>query len=128
MNSFNTSSHLVLCLPHLLLPSALPNITSFSIPLALIVCPKKVSACLAIMPSNEISGFISSKTDLFVLLAVHGILSIVRQHHSLNASIFLLSLFLIVQLSQPYIITGKTNAFTKRTFVCIDISLSFMTL
>ena len=77
MNCFNTSSHLILCRrPRRLVPSTLPNIISFSIPLALIVCPKKVSAILAIMPSNEISGFISSKTDLFVLLAVHGILSL----------------------------------------------------
>ena len=67
MNSFNTSSHLVLCLPRLLVPSTLPNIISFSIPLALIVCPKKVSACLAIMPSNEIPGFISSKRAYFLI-------------------------------------------------------------
>ena len=81
------------------------------------------------MPSREVYGFISYKTDLFVLLlSVQGIISNLCQHHSSKASIFLRSLFLIVQLSQLYIITGKTNTFTSRTFVSTDTALSFMTL
>ena len=89
------------------------------------MCPKYDSCCFFISASSGLVALIPSITDLLVLLAVHGILSSLLQHHNSNLSILLLSAFLIVQDSQPYCTTGKTNAFTILQFVGIVISLSF---
>ena len=89
------------------------------------ICPKYDSCCFFINVSNGLVALISSITDLLVRLAVHGIRSSLLQHHNSKLSILLLSAFLIVEDSQPYSITGKTNAFTILHFVVIVISLSF---
>ena len=97
-----------------LVPQPIPNIIYFSILFSLhMICPKYDSCCFFIY------ALISSITDLLVLLAVHGILSSLLQHHNSKLSILLLSAFLIVQNSQPYSTTGKTNAFTIRHFVVV---------
>lgn len=102
------SIHLVRCRPLLLLPSTFPSIIIFSNPCsARITCPKYESCCLVMMASKERPGLISSNTDLLVLLAVQGILSNLLQIHNSKESIFFLSHFLIVQLSQPYITPGR---------------------
>ena len=89
------------------------------------MCPKYDSCCFFISASSGLVALISLITDLLVLLAVHGILSSVLQHHDSKLSILLLSVFLIVQDSQPYSCTGKTNAFTILHFFVFVISLSF---
>ena len=123
--SFRELSHLVLCLPRLLVPSTFPSITSFSIPLARIVCPKAIGARLMIMPSRDVSVLISSKIDVFVLISVQGILSNLREHHNSKASVFFLSLFLIVQLSQTYISTGELMlSLADPSWVPISLCLS----
>ena len=110
------SNHLVLCHPLLLLPSAFPSVRGFSNESALhIKWPKYWS--FSISPSNEYSGLISIKIDWFDLLAVQGILKSLLQPHSSKASILLLSVSFIVQLSNPYKTTGKTFALTIWTFV-----------
>ena len=86
------------------------------------MCQKYDSCCFFIRASSVLVALISSITDLFVLLAVHGILSSLLQHHNSKLSILLLSAFLIVQDSQPYSTTGKTNAFTILHFAVIVIS------
>ena len=112
------SNHLILCHPLLLLPSIFPSIRVFSNELALhIRWPKYWSFSLSICPSNAYSGLISFRIDWFDLLAVQGDLKSLLQHHSSKASIHGHSAFLMVQLSHPYMTTGKTIALTLWTFV-----------
>ena len=111
------SNHLVLCHP-LLLPSIFPSIRVFSNGSALrIRWPKYCSFSFNISPTNEHPGLISFRMDWLDLLAVHGTLKSLLQHHSSKASILWCSAFLIVELSHPYMTTGKTIALTRRTFV-----------
>ena len=113
-------------LPLFLAAPPIPNIIDFSKLFSLrMMCPKYDSCCFFISASSGLVALISSITDLLVLLAVHGILSSLLQHHNSKLSILLVSAFLIVQVSQPYSTTGKTNAFTILHFVVIVISLSF---
>ena len=112
------SNHLILCLPLLLLPSIFPSIRVFSNESALrIRWPKYQSFSFNISPSNEHTGPISFRMDWLDLLAVQGTLKSLLQHHSSKASILQRSAFFIVQLSYPYMTTGKTIALTRRTFV-----------
>ena len=111
------SNHLILCHPLLLLPSILPCIRVFSSVLVLhIRWPKYWSFSFSIRPSNEYSGLISFSTNWFDLLEVQGTLKSL-QHHSSKASIIWCSAFFMVQLSYPYVTTGKTIASTIQTFV-----------
>ena len=104
------SNHLILCCPLLLLPSIFPSIKVFSNDSALrIRWPKYWSFSLSISPSNEHPGLISFRMDWLDLLAVQGTLKSLLQHHSSKASILLHSAFFIVQLSHPYMTTGKTK-------------------
>ena len=120
------SNHLILCPPLLLLPSVFPSIRVFSNESALrIRRPKYWSFSFNISPSNEHSGLISFRMDWFDLLAVQGTLKSLLQHHSSKASILQCSAFFIVQLSYPYMTTGKTIALTRRTFVGKVMSLLF---
>ena len=120
------SSHLILCRPLLLLPSIFPSIRVFSSELVLhIRWPKYWSFSVSISPSNEYSGLISFRMDWLELLAVQGTLKSLLQHHSSKASILQLSAFFIVQLSHPYMTTGKTIALSRRTFVGKVMSLLF---
>ena len=112
------SNHLILCRPLLLLPSIFPSIRVFSNQSALrIRWPKYWSFSFSISLSNEYSGPISFRMDWFDLLAVQGTLKSLLQHHSSKASILWRSAFFIVQLSHPYMTTGKTIALTRWTFV-----------
>ena len=112
------SNHLILCRPLLLLPSIFPSIRVFSNNSALhIGWPKYWSFSFNMSPSNEHSGLISFSMDWLDLLAVQGTLNSLIQHHSSKASIFQHSAFFIVQLSHPYVTTGKTIALTRWTFV-----------
>ena len=112
------SDHLILCCILLLPSSIFPRIKVFSNELTIhIRWPKYWSFSFSISPSNEYSGLISFRIDWFDLLAVQGILKSLLQHHSSKASILLSSVFLIVQLSHPYMTTGKTIALTRQTFV-----------
>ena len=98
-----SSSHRARGLPLFLAPPPIPNIIDFSKLFSLrMMCPKYDSCCFFICASSGLVGLISSITDLLVLLAVHGILSSLLQHHNSKLSILLLSAFLIVQDSQPY--------------------------
>ena len=118
------SNHLILCHPLLLPPSIFPSIRVFSKESVLrIRWPEYWSFSFHISPSNEYSGLISFRMDWLDLLAVPGTLKSLLQHHSLNASILRGSDFFIVQLSHPYITTGKTKALTRRTFVGKVMSL-----
>ena len=111
------SSHLILCSP-LLLPPIPPSIRIFSNELTLhIRCLKYWSFCFSISPSNEHPGLISFRMDWLDLLAVQGTLKSLLQHHSSEASIFQCSAFFTVQLSYPYMTTGKTMALTRWTCV-----------
>ena len=122
------SNYLILCRP-LLLPSIFPSIRVFSSELALrIRWPKCWSFSFSISPSNEYSGLISFRIDWFDLLAVQGILKSPLQHHSSKASVLQCSAFLMVQLSYPYMTTGKIIALTRQTFVSQIMSLLFNTL
>ena len=113
-------------LSSVLLPSIFPSIRVFSCESVLpIRWPKYWSSSFSISPSNEYSGLISFRIDWFDLLAVQGTLKSLLQHHSSKASILWLSAFLIVQLSHPYMTTGKTIAFTRWTFVSKVMSLLF---
>ena len=106
IESMMPSNHLLLYCPIILLPSIFPSITVFSSVLALhIRWPNYWS--FSISPSNEYSGLISFRIDLFVLLAVHGTLKSLLQHHNSKASILQCSAFFIVQLSHLYMTTGK---------------------
>ena len=120
------SSHLILCRPLLLLPSSCPSIRVFSSESALCIRgPEYWSFSFSISPSNEYSGLIYLMTGWLDLLAVQGTLKSLLQHHSSKASIFHHAAFFIVQLSHPYITTGKTIALTRWTFVDKVMSLLF---
>ena len=119
------SNHLILCHP-LVLPSIFPNIKVFSNESALRVrWPKYWSFSFNISPSNEHPGLISFRMDWLNLLAVQGTLKSLFQHHSSKASILRCSAFSIVQLSHPYMTTGKTIALTRQTFAGKVMSLLF---
>ena len=112
------SNHLILSCPLLLLPSIFPSIRVFYNESALrIRWPKYWNFSLSISPSNEYSGFFSFRIDRFELLAVQGTLKSLLQHHSPKASILQHSTFFIVQLSHPYMTTGKTIALARQNFV-----------
>ena len=120
------SYHLVLCRSLLLLPSVLSSIRVFSNESVLhIRLPKYWSFRFSISPSNEYSGPISFRMDWLDLLAVQRTLKSLLQHHSSKASILQHSAFFIVQLSHPYMTTGKTLALTRQTFVGKVMSLLF---
>ena len=126
IESVMPSNHLILCHPLLLLPSIFPSIRVFSNESALRISqPKYCSFSFNISPSNEQPGLISFRMDWFDLLAVQGTLKSLLQHHSSKAPILRCSAFLIVQLSHPYMTTGKTIAFTRWTFVGKVMSLLF---
>ena len=111
------SNHLILCRPLLLLPSVFPRIRVFSSESVLrIRWPKYWNFSFNFSPSNEYSGLISFRMDWLDLLAVQGTLKSLLQYHTSKASIFRHSDFFIVQLSHPYMTTGKTLALTRRTF------------
>ena len=112
------SSYLILCCPLLLLPPIPPSIRVFSNESTLRMrWPKYWSFSFSIIPSNEHLGLISFRMDWLDLLAVQGTLKSLLQHHSSKASILLRSAFFTVQLSHPYMTTGKTIALTRRTLV-----------
>ena len=118
------SNHIILCRPLLLLPSIFPSIRVFSDESALrIRWPKYWSFSFNISPSNEHQGLISFRMGWLDLLAVQGTLKSLLQHHSSKASILWCSAFFIVQLSHPYMTTGKTIDLTRRTFVGKVMSL-----
>ena len=118
------SSHLILCRPLLLLPPIPPNIRVFSTESTLCMrWPKYWSFSFSISPSNEHPELISFRMDWLDLLAVQGTLKSLLQHHSSKASILQRSGFLTVQLSHPYMTTGKIIALTRRTFVGKVMSL-----
>ena len=120
------SNHLILCCPLLLLPSIFPSLRVFSNESALrIRWPKYWSFSFNISPSDEHPGLISIRMDWLYLLAVQGTLKSLLQHHSSKASILQCSAFFIVQLSHPYMTTGKTIALTRQTFVGKVMSLLF---
>ena len=120
------SNHLILCCPLLLLPSIFPSIRVFSNESALpIRWPKYWSFSFNISPSDEHPGLISFRIDWLDLLAVQGTLKSLLQHNSSKASILRLSAFFRVQLSHPYVTTGKTIALMRQTFVDKVISLLF---
>ena len=120
------SSNLILCHPLLLLLSIFPSIRVFSSESALhIRWPKYWSFSLSVSPSNEHPGLISFRMDWLDLLAVQGTLKSLLQQHSSKASILQCSAFFIVQLSHPYMTTGKTVALTRRTFIGKVMSLLF---
>ena len=123
------SNHLILCHPLLLLPLIFPSIRVFSSESVLhIRWPKFWSFSFSISPSNEYSGLIAFRMDWLDLLAVQGTLKNLLKHHSSKASILWRSAFIRVQLSHPYMTTGKTIALTRRTFVSKVVSLLFNTL
>ena len=120
------SNHLILCRPLLLLPSIFPTIRVFSNESALhIRWPEYWDFSFNISPSNEHPGLISFRMYWLDLLAVQGTLKSLLQHHSSKASILQCSVFFVVQLSHPYMTTGKTTALTRRTFVDKVLSLLF---
>ena len=120
------SNHLILCCPLLLLPSVFPSIRGFSNESVLhIRWLKYWNFSCSISPSNEHLGLISFRMDWLDLLAVQGTLKSLLQYHSSKASILRYSAFFIVQLSHPYMTTGKTIALTRRTFVGKVMSLLF---
>ena len=124
IESVMPSSHLILCRPLLLLPPIPPSIRVFSNESTLCMrWPKYWSFSLSIIPSKEIPGLISFRMAWLGLLAVQGTLKSLLQHHSSKASILQHSAFFIVQLSHPYMTTGKTIALTRRTFVGKVMSL-----
>ena len=124
IESVMPSNHLILCHHLFLLPSIFPSIRVFSNESALhIRWPKYWSFNLNISPSSEHPGLISVRMDWLDLLAVQGTLKSLLQHHSSKASILLHSAFFIVQLSYPYMTTGKTIALTRWTFVDKVMSL-----
>ena len=118
IESVMPSNHLILCHPLLLPPTILPSIRFFSNGSVLhIRWPKDWSFSFSISPSNEYSGLISFRMDWLDLLAVQGTLNSLLQHHSSKASILQHSAFFIVQLSHPYMTTGKTIAVTRQNFI-----------
>ena len=122
IESVMPSNHLILCRPLLLLPSIFPSTRVFSYKSAIhLRWPKYWSFSFNISPSNEHPGLISCKMDWLDLLAIQGTLKSLLQHHSSKASV----LFFVVQLSHPYVNTGKTIALTRWTFVGKGMSLLF---
>ena len=120
------SSHLIRCCPLLLLPPIPPSIRVFSNESTLHMrWPKYWSFSFSISPSNEHPGLISFRMDWLDLLAVQATLNSLLQHHSSKGSIFQQSTFFTVQLSHPYMTTGKTIALTRRIFVGKIMSLLF---
>ena len=120
------SNHLILCRPLLLLPSIFPSIRVFSNESVLCIrWPKHWSFSFNISPSKEYPGLISFRMDWLDLLAVQGTLKCLLQHHSSKASILQHSAFFIIQLSHPFMTTGKTIALTRRTFVSKVMFLLF---
>ena len=118
------SSHFILCRPLLLLPSMPPSIRVFSNESTLhIRWPKYWNFSFSISPSKEHPGLISLRMDWLDLLAVQGTLKSLLQHHSSKASVLQRSAFFTVQLSHPYMTTGKTIALSRRTFVGKVMSL-----
>ena len=116
----------MICCPLLLLPLIFPSIRVFSNESTLCIrWPKYWSFSFSISPFNEYSGLISFRMDWLDLLAVQGTLKSLLQHHSSKASILWLSAFFIVQISQPYLTTGKNIASTRQTFVGKVKSLLF---
>ena len=126
IESVMPSNRLILCHPLLLLPSIFPSIRVFSNESALCIrWPKYWSFSFSISPSNEYSGLISLRMDWLDFLAVQGTLKSLL-HHSSKASILRRSVFFIVQLSHPYMTTGKTIALTRWTFVSKVNCLCFL--
>ena len=124
IESVMPSSHLILCRPLLLLPPIPPSIRVFSNEATLCMrWPKYWSFSFSINPSNEHPGLVSFRMDWLDLLAVQGTLKSLLQHHSSKASILWHSAFFTVQLSHPYMTTGKTIVLTRRTFVGKIMSL-----
>ena len=124
IESVMPSNYLILCCPLLLLPSLFPSIRVFSNESALHMrWPKYWSFSFSISPSKETPGLISFRMDWLDLLAVQGTLKSLLQHHSSKVSILQCSAFFIVQLSQPYMTTGKIIALTRWTFVGKVMSL-----
>ena len=118
IESVMPSNHLILCRPLLLLPSIFPSITVFSNASVIrIKWPKDWNFSLSINPSNEYSGLISFRMDWLDLPAVQGTLKSLLQHHSSRAPILQCSAFFMVQLSHPYVTTGKTIALTRQTLI-----------
>ena len=126
IESVMPSSHLILCLPLLLLPPIPPSIRVFSNESILrIRSPKYWSFSFSIIPSKEHPGLISFRMDWLDLLAVQGTLKSLLQHHSSKASTLWHSAFFTVQFSHPYMTTGNIIALTRRTFVGKVMSLLF---
>ena len=127
IESVMPSNHLILYYPHLFLPSVFPSIRVFSNESALCIrWPKYWSFRFNISPSNEHTGLISFRMDWLDLLAIQGILKSLLQHHSSKTAILWCSAFFIVQLSHPYMTTGKTIALSIRTFFGKVMSLVFV--
>ena len=122
------SNHLILCRPLSSCPQSFPASGSFQMSPLHIRWPKYWSFSFNISPSNYHSGLISFRMDWLDLLAVQGTLKSLPQHHSSKAAILWHSAFFIVQLSHPYMTTGKTIALTRRTFVGKVMSLLFKML
>ena len=126
IESVMPSNHLIICRPLLLLPSIFPSIRIFSNVSALSIrWPKYWSFSFSISPSNEHPGLISFRMDWLDLLAVQGTFKGLLQHHNSKALILRHSAFFTVQLSHPYMTTGKTIALTRQTFVGKVMSLHF---
>ena len=125
IESVMPSNHLILCCPLLLLPSIFPSIRVFSNESALHIRPKYWSFSFSISPLNEYSELISFRIDWFDLFAVQGTLKSLFQHHNSKVSILWYWAFFMVQLSHPYVTTGKTIALTRWTFVSKVMSLLF---
>ena len=126
LESVMPSNHLILCHPLFLLPSIFPSIRVFSSESVLHNrWPEYGSFSFSLSPSNEYSGLISFRTDWLDLLAVQGSLKSLLQHRSSKASVLWHSVSLMVQLSHPYMTTGKTIALTRQTFVGKVMSLLF---
>ena len=123
IKSVMPSSHLILCRPLLLLPSIVPSIRLFFN--ESVLCIMWPSFIFSISPYNEYSGLICFRIDWFDLYTVQGTLKSLLQHYSSKASIFQCSAFFMVQLSHPYMTTGKTIALTRRTFVGKVMSLLY---
>ena len=126
IESVMPSNHLILYHPLFLPPSICPSIRVFSNELVLLIrWPKYWRFSFNISPSNEYLGLISFRIDWFYLLAVQGTLKSLLQHHSSKASVLWCSVFFIVQLSHPYVMTGKTITLTRWSFVGKVMSLLF---
>ena len=127
INSVMPSNYLILCHPLLVLPSIFPSIMVFYKESVLCIRGPKYWS-FSITPSNEYLGLISFKIDWFDLLAIQGTLKSLLHHHRSKASIFQHSTFFMVQLSHPYMTTGKTTVLNRQTFVAKEMSLHYNTL